>query len=157
MKKFALLIALNMGLASFAYAKMAPSYCSILLVDIVNQTTSKCILLQKYVNSGTLRNEKTLEEIPAGKKTNGFVSLSSDFDADLTLSYMCGEGMATFNIHKDACVYGGKSSATLTSIAGMHANYAVSQGIYHHIVDFRRGNLTFFDLPGGVKWIFSAS
>ncbi|MGV3740383.1 MAG: hypothetical protein ACO1N3_03735 [Gammaproteobacteria bacterium] len=155
MKKFALLIAVNMGLVSLASAEIGPSFCSVLFIDIANQTSSDCVLLQKDLISGKLHGEKVLKKIAVGKKTNDWVTLNSDFAADLSLTYMCGNGMATVHIHKDSCISGGKASTYLSSIADMNATFKIYPSIYNYKIDFSRGNLTGYDLPGSVVWTFS--
>lgn len=156
MKKLGLLIALNMGLVSLAYAVIGPFYCAVLFIDIANQTRSDCVLLQKDVIAGELHGEKILQKIAAGKKTNDWVTLNADLTADLTLTYMCGSGMATVHIHKDSCLYGGKASTYISSIADMNAEFKIYPSVYQHKIDFSRGNLTVVDLPGSVVWVFSA-
>lgn len=155
MKKFFLFSALNMILVSSAYATLGPSFCSSLWIDIVNQSQHECVLLQKDLIAGELHGGNALKKIPSGKSTHEFTTISSDFAADLTLTYMCGPGMATIHIHKDACIYGGKASTYMSAIADMNADFKIYPSIYSYEVNFSRGNLTFFDLPGMVTWTFS--
>ena len=133
------------------------TYCSVLLIRIINHTQDSCFLLQKDLMAGKLNHEDDLKVIPVERKENYFVSLHSYTAADLSLTYACGTGMATIHVHKDPCIYyEGEVHTTISAITGMNVDYEITPGFHGTDFDFSKLNMFSYDFPGILTWTFSS-